>query len=273
MTTFHTIASGSSGNAALLSHGGTHILIDMGISCRKVTAALAELGLSPRDLAAILITHEHADHIGGLATYIKKHQTPILCSPGTSRQLQYRLAGVAPLLRPLPLGMCTRCGDVEVTILPTSHDCQESCAYRLETASGTVGYLTDTGYIPRETAEALLGARLLVLESNHDVEMLRSGPYPMPLKKRVLGPTGHLSNDVAAQFARDSARMGIRTIILAHISKDNNTPQVALNTVGRALEAVGYTGVLAAAPRDSLSREFRLEDALCSECPSSALAS
>lgn len=264
MTTFHTIASGSSGNAALFSHGGTHILIDMGISCRRVLGALKELGLTPRDLTAILITHEHADHISGLATYIKKYQTPILCSPGTARQLQYRLAGVGPLLRSLPMGMRTRCGEVEVTILPTSHDCQESAAYRLKTGAGVLGYLTDTGYIPEETAQALLGSEILVLESNHDVEMLRSGPYPLPLKKRVLGPQGHLSNDVAAHFARDSAQRGTHTIILAHISKENNTPQVALNTVGRALEAAGYTGLLTAAPRDTLSQTFELEKTVCS---------
>ena len=264
LTTFHTFASGSGGNAALFSHAGTHILIDMGISCRRVVGALRELGLAPEDLSAILITHEHNDHIGGLATYIKKYRTPILCSPGTARQLQYRLAGIAPQLRSLPMGMRTCCGDVEVTILPTSHDAQESAAYRLKTAVGTLGYLTDTGYIPEETARALLGSDLLVLESNHDVEMLRSGPYPLPLKKRVLGPQGHLSNDVAALFARDSARLGTHTIILAHISQENNTPQVALNTVGRMLEAAEFDGILTAAPRNGVSQTFRLEKSVCS---------
>jgi len=102
-----------------------------------------------------------------------------------------------------------------------------------------------------------------VLESNHDVEMLRSGPYPYPLKQRVLGPEGHLSNDVAARFAADSAKQGTRDIILAHLSKENNTPQAALNTVGRRLEAAGYTGGLTVAPRDTVSEAHRLERAIC----------
>jgi len=265
MTRFHTIASGSSGNAALFSDGGVHILIDMGISCRKIVAALAQLGLRPDELSAILITHEHTDHIQGLATYIKKHRTPILCSPGTARQLRYRLAGIDPLLRTVPQGGREICGHVEITVLPTCHDCRESSAFRLDTGRTAVGYLTDTGCIPEETAGALLGSDLLVLESNHDVEMLLSGPYPYPLKRRVLGPEGHLSNETAARFAADSARLGTRDIILAHLSAENNTPQVALNAVGRALEAAGYTGKLCVAPRDTVSEEHRLEGRTCSE--------
>jgi phosphoribosyl 1,2-cyclic phosphodiesterase len=237
----------------------------MGISCRRTVTALAQLGVRPEELSAILITHEHTDHIQGLATYIKKYRTPILCSPGTARQLRYRLAGVEPLLRTVPLGGRERCGHVEITLLPTCHDCRESSAFRLDTGDTALGYLTDTGCIPEETASALLGCQLLVLESNHDVEMLRSGSYPYPLKQRVLGPEGHLSNDTAARFAVDSARQGTRDIILAHLSKDNNTPQVALNTVGRALEAAGYTGKLCVAPRDTVSEEHRLEKRICSE--------
>lgn len=265
MTSFHTIASGSSGNASLLSCGSTHLLLDMGISCRRILAALKEAGLSAGDLSGILITHEHTDHIGGLATYIKKHQTPILCTPGTARELRRRLAGVEALLRPIPLGEAQLLEEVRVTALPTSHDCAESAAFRVDTPDGTLGYLTDTGFICQETADALLGAELLVLESNHDVETLLSGPYPYPLKQRVLGPQGHLSNDTAAQFAADSARAGTRDIILAHLSEENNTPQMALNAVGRLLEAAGYTGRLTVAPRSTPGEIHRLERVLCSE--------
>lgn len=266
MTSFCTIASGSSGNASLLSCGNTHLLIDMGISCRRTMTALKELGLSAGDLSGILITHEHTDHIGGLATYIKKYNTPIFCTPGTARQLHYRLAGAAPpLLRPIPFSQAQTLQDLSITALPTSHDCSESAAYRVDTPDGTVGYLTDTGFICEETASALLGAELLVLESNHDVETLLSGPYPYHLKRRVLGPQGHLSNDVAAQFAADSAKAGTRDIILAHLSEENNTPQMALNTVGRMLEAADYTGCLTVAPRSALGEIHRLERVLCSE--------
>ena len=259
MTRFCTFASGSSGNAALLSSGNTHILIDMGISCRRITKSLEQLGLRGEDLSAILITHEHADHIAGLATYIKKHRTPIITTSATGRQLSYRIAGIEPLLRCAEWWEDVAVGTVEVTALPTSHDCGGSCAFRFGTKDGKVGYITDTGYISQETADALMGVRLLVLESNHDVEMLRSGPYPYHLKQRVLGMQGHLSNDTAAAFAMDSVKAGTETIVLAHLSKENNTPQVALNTVGRMLEAVGYSGKLCCAPRDELSEIFVME--------------
>lgn len=259
MTRFCTFASGSSGNAALLSSGNTHILIDMGISCRRIIKSLEQLGLRGEDLSAILITHEHADHIAGLATYIKKHRTPIITTSATGRQLSYRIAGIEPLLRCAEWWEDVAVGTVEVTVLPTSHDCGGSCAFRFGTKDGKVGYITDTGYISQETADALMGARLLVLESNHDVEMLRSGLYPYHLKQRVLGMQGHLSNDTAAAFAMDSVKAGTETIVLAHLSKENNTPQVALNTVGRMLEAVGYSGKLCCAPRDELSEIFVME--------------
>lgn len=259
MTRFCTLASGSSGNAALLSADGTHILIDMGISCRRITQALGALGLRAEDLSAVLITHEHADHIAGLATYIKKYETPIVTTSATARQLSYRIAGIEPRLMCVEWGENAEIGAVRVTVLPTSHDCAGSCAFRFATSGRTVGYITDTGYIPGETAAVLLGSDLLVLESNHDVEMLRSGPYPYPLKQRVLGMQGHLSNEVAAAFAVDSVRAGTKRIILAHLSAENNTPQVALNTVGRWLEAAGFDGELVVAPRGETGKIFVLE--------------
>ena len=263
MTTIRTFASGSSGNAALFSSGETHLLIDMGISCRRICQSLAALGLTPNDLTGVFITHEHTDHIGGLATYIKKYRTPIYAAPAVSRQLSYRLAGIEPLLRPVGLGESVSFGEVEMDILPTSHDCRDSAACHFRTPSGRVGYLTDTGYIPEETGERILGADILVLESNHDVDMLRSGPYPFPLKKRILGPQGHLSNDDAAAYAAASVRAGTRMVLLAHLSDENNTPRRALDTVGRALAETGENVQLAAAPRDTVSEALTLEGAEC----------
>lgn len=263
MTTIRTLASGSSGNAALLSCGETHLLVDMGISCRRICRSLADLGLTPEDLDGVLITHEHTDHIAGLATYIKKYRTPIYCTPAVSRQLEYRLAGVEPLLRPMALGETAVFGEVEALILPTSHDCRESAAWRFDTPEGRVGYLTDTGYVVEETGEALLGSDMLVLECNHDVEMLRAGPYPFPLKQRILGELGHLSNDDAADYAVRSVRAGTRRILLAHLSRENNTPRRALETVGGALAEAGLEVPLAAAPRDAASEAYILEGAGC----------
>lgn len=263
MTAFCTFASGSSGNASLLSRGNTHILIDMGISCRRVCTALKSLGLIPENLTAVLVTHEHGDHIKGLETYVKKYRTPIFCTPAVSRQLSYRIPGIDPLLRTLQFGETARFGDVSAEILPTSHDCRESAAWLFCTPDGRVGYLTDTGYIVEETGRRLLGADLLVLESNHDLEMLREGPYPYPLKQRILGDQGHLSNDTAASFAAASVQAGTRTVLLAHLSKDNNTPEIALRTVSAALAGLDVT--LAAAPRDEMSGVFRLEGTVCRE--------
>lgn len=264
MTTIRTLASGSSGNAALFSRGETHLLIDMGVSCRRICQSLAALGLEPGMLSGVFVTHQHTDHIGGLATYIKKYRTPIYCTPAVSRQLSYRLAGIEPLLRPVGLGEGVSFGDTDLEILPTSHDCAESAACHFRTPEGRVGYLTDTGYIPEETGTRLLGADLLVLESNHDVEMLRSGPYPFPLKKRILGLEGHLSNADAASYAASSVRAGTRAVLLAHLSEENNTPDLALDALRRTLEAAGLSARFSAAPRDTMSEALTLEGAVCS---------
>ena len=260
---FAVLGSGSQGNGTLIASGDTLILVDCGFSLRETERRLALLGVSATQLSAVLVTHEHADHIAGLATYLKSYDAPILCTPGTARQLAYRLAGADRLLRPAGMGEAVEVGACQVTPLPTSHDCRESAAFRVDTPDGAVGYLTDTGYIPEMTGERLLGVELLVLESNHDVETLRSGPYPYYLKQRVLGAFGHLSNDEAAAYAAASARAGTRSIILAHLSRENNTPQMALNAVGRLLEAAGWDGALSVAERDRLSEAFLLERVSC----------
>ena len=247
---FCTFSSSSSGNAALLSCGSTHLLVDAGISYTRIRSGLGALGLSVGDLTAVFITHAHGDHTAGLATCLKRHRDiPIRCSEETARQLCYRFAGIDQVLIPFPLGGRTAAGCCTVTSIPTSHDAPGSTGYRFDGPEGSVGILTDTGILPA-AARCLLGVDLLMLESNHDVETLLSGPYPYPLKDRVLGDLGHLSNETAARFACAAARSGTRQILLAHLSQENNTPQMALNTVGRALEAIGYAGALAVAPRD-----------------------
>ena len=263
MTIYQTIASSSSGNAALLRCGETRLLIDMGISCRRLCQALAAVGVRPEELTAVLISHEHRDHINGLPTYIKKYRTPIVCTPGTARQLSYRMAGIDSLLRPAAMWEQTAFGGVLVTLLATSHDCGEGAAFRIDTPDGAVGILTDTGYIPEATGRQLLGVELLVLESNHDIDLLRSGPYPYALKQRILSDLGHLSNGAAAQFALESAQAGTRRILLAHLSQENNRPGLALRTVGDMLGDWG--GRLATAPADGLSEAFVLERTPCSE--------
>ena len=149
-----------------------------------------------------------------------------------------------------------------VTAFATSHDAAQSMDYRID-GSGSVGILTDTGYVTPEAEEVLPGVGMLVLESNHDVDRLRSGPYPYPLKQRVLGSQGHLSNEDAAAFAARMAACGTECIVLAHLSKENNTPQLAYDAVDRALRAGGARVRLYVAPRDELSPAYETEGTPC----------
>ncbi len=259
MITLHTIASGSEGNCLLLTAGETHILVDAGISCRRINAALAALGLSMADVDAVCVTHEHSDHISGLQTMVRRYDVPICTGPATARQLQYRIAGIAPRLRAVEGAF--RVGGVTITPFPTSHDVSGGMDYRFDCGGAGVGVLTDTGCVTDEAREVLRGVELLVLESNHDVEWLRSGLYPYPLKARILSDRGHLSNDAAAAFAAEMASWGTRQFVLAHLSRENNTPQRAWDTVSAAL--TGYDVTVTVAPRGELSQPFVAEGTLC----------
>ena len=262
MLTVHTFASGSEGNCLLISGEQTHILLDAGISCKRITCSLAALGLRMEDVDAILITHEHSDHISGLATLVKHHHLPIYATAATARQLGYRIAGIEPLLCHIAARDVFRVGEIKVTTFPTSHDAADSVDYRFDSDS-SIGVLTDTGYVTDEASEALSGVDLLVLESNHDVEWLKSGPYPYSLQQRILGDYGHLSNETAARFASQMAQSGTMQFVLAHLSRENNTPQRALETVAQAVTAFG--AAVCVAPRGELSCGYRAEVTGCRE--------
>ena len=267
LTSIHTLASGSSGNALVFSWQGGRLLLDAGISCRRITQSLRTLGMAREDLCAILITHTHSDHISGLQTLLKSTTCPVLASDAACRQLRYRLADIESRLVPLPLCAPFFLDGCTVVPVPTSHDAPGSCGYRLETADGVFALLTDTGYVTEEAEELLPGSDLILLEANHDVEALRSGPYPYYLKERILGPLGHLSNEAAARFAAELARRGASEIVLGHLSQENNTPAMAEAAVGRAL-APFPSCTLSVAPRDTISRAYTLGAA--KGCPSTA---
>lgn len=261
--TLYTIASGSEGNCLLVSCGSTHILLDAGISTRRITASLGLLGLTVADLDGILLTHAHSDHICALQTMVKRHSPPLYATAQTAAQIAQRCAGAAPLLRTVTPGQPFCVGCAAVTAFPTAHDAWGSADYRIDTPGGSFGALTDTGYVTGEAFDALSGVDLLVLESNHDIETLRSGPYPVQLKERILGVRGHLSNDDAARFAAQMAARGTKEIVLAHLSRENNTPAMALDTVQRALEAQGLAVRVSVAPRNELSRCYPVEGSPC----------
>lgn len=260
--TLHTIASGSEGNCLLLRCGGTNLLIDAGISLRRIKAALAALELTMGDVDAILLTHAHTDHIAALGTLCKHHQTPLYASAGAAAQICDKFGAAQYQLRTVRAGEPFTIGAVTVTPFPTSHDAWGSMDYRVDGEGGSMGILTDTGYITDEAHDTLMGVDLLVLESNHDIEWLRSGPYPYYLKERILGAYGHLSNDDAARFAAEMAQRGTKEIVLAHLSRENNTPARALDTVQRALDAAGCAVRLSAAPRCELCR-YEVEVSPC----------
>lgn len=250
--TITTLASGSSGNSTLVSHGGTHILVDCGISCLRIKRALAALGLSPADLAGILITHEHSDHISGLATLFKQFHLPVYCSRGTGRQLTYRIAFLEEVLHPVQPGEGFPLGDITVGTFPTPHDSAESMGYTFCADGRKAAVVTDLGVVTEWVERSAAGADLLVVESNHDPDWVLDGPYPWPLKQRVLGAQGHLSNADCAAFC---ARVGARTVVLAHLSAENNTPELALSTVRAALPD---HVIVEAAPRSEASRRYEV---------------
>lgn len=253
LTTVHTLASGSSGNALLFSCGSTHFLLDAGISCRRISTSLRTLGLTLQDIDAVFVTHTHTDHIAGLQTMLKHTDFPIRGTGRTCRELEYRLAGIWDRVDPLDLCKPISFRDCSVTLFPTSHDAPGSCGYRIDTPDGSMGLLTDTGCITPEAAEILPGTDLVFLEANHDVEALRSGPYPYYLKQRILGNQGHLCNEDAARFAVVLAQAGASEIVLSHLSQENNTPAMAHTAVETALSAAGFAPALSVAPRDTLS--------------------
>ena len=234
-----TFASGSSGNCALLSMDGVHILLDAGISCRRICEHLRLTGINCEDLAAILITHEHSDHIAGLATLAKRCAAPICAPRAVAGYLDRTIAGVSLRLRVTAPEEHLRFGAVTVRCFRTSHDSAESVGWRADGPSGSFALATDSGCVTPEMREGLRGARCVLIEANHDVDMLLSGPYPPYLKRRILSERGHLSNDDCAALAADLAREGTRQILLGHLSRENNSPARALQTVSAALSDSG----------------------------------
>ncbi len=263
MLTVHSIASGSEGNSLLVSAGGTHILVDAGISARRITTALLSLGLTPGDIAGVLVTHEHSDHTAGLATLTKQYRLPLYASGGTAGALCARIPHAADVLHLLPRQGVLTLGDAQVTVFPTSHDAAESIDFRFDCGGAALGVLTDTGCVTPEAEQALQGVDLLVLESNHDEDWLLSGPYPYYLKQRILGNRGHLSNDAAAALAQRMASAGTRQFVLAHLSRENNTPERARQTMARALAGLDVS--VTVAPRAELSGPYIAEVRVCSE--------
>lgn len=239
-----SLGSGSSGNAVLVSTGRTAVLVDAGFPVRTLTSRLRQAGVTPGMLSAVLLTHEHADHARGARAFARRHGIPLIADPRTLKvvfeqpQLVDEQAGPVERLE-LPMGRATKLHDLEVRGFPISHDAVAPCGYVLATDAWRVCVVTDTGEARAEMIEAMRGAHLLVIEANHDVERLRTGPYPWPLKRRILSPTGHLSNEQTAQALLSVLDDGPRWVWLAHLSRTNNTPDLARAHVKSSLRQAG----------------------------------
>jgi len=244
-----TFASGSTGNCSLISDGEVNILIDAGISMRRIASCLSELGLTPRDISGVLITHEHSDHISGLPMLVKHYGT-IVFAP---KELEPVLVSMKPQLsqyiQSFEIEKVFNIGCLKITPFRTPHDSKFSVGYRIE-GSAVFAYATDTGYVTDSMLKGLKGADAAVIEANHDVDMLENGPYPYHLKCRILSPYGHLSNYNCGRLAAALAGSGTKHIILGHLSRENNTPQKAYETVSAALS--GFEVSLSVAPMDEM---------------------
>lgn len=243
-----SLASGSSGNCYVVKTENTCILVDAGISGKQIFERLATLGIDGLP-SAVLVTHEHSDHISGLAAMLKK-KIPVYTSEGTLEALKEK--GLIADDREcaamsFKTGEAFCIGDLNVSSFRLSHDAADPCGYSFSADDARVTILTDTGYVTDESFSYMQRSDLLVLESNHDVSMLRIGRYPWFLKQRILSDKGHLSNDAAAEalakllkadslFGRDTKR----TVLLAHLSKENNFPQMAMATLSNVLESEGF---------------------------------
>ncbi len=246
-----TFASGSSGNCALVTAGETRLLIDAGISFLKIRQYLGMNGCTPEAIDGILITHEHSDHIKGLKTLLKRTDIPLFAP----RTVASRLWGMLPesdgKLNPIPVETEITLGDLRFTAFPTPHDTPQSVGYRLEDGTHTFCLCTDLGHVTDVVLDYLTDADAVVIEANHDEEMLKLGPYPVPLKRRILSDNGHLSNHACARLAVTLAEHGTEQFVLGHISKENNTPRLAYDTVAEALNRSGHGDTyLAAAPAE-----------------------
>ena len=240
---FASLGSGSEGNALIVQVGATVVMMDCGFGLAATEARLARAGLMPDDIDAILVTHEHSDHIGGVARFARKHQRPVWLTHGTAKVFNQ---GALPnaLINFVDPHEAFLVGDIQVTPYFVPHDAFEPVQYVFSDGSARLGVLTDTGSITAHIEKTLSGCDALVLECNHDLDMLMNGPYPPSLKKRVAGKFGHLDNLTAASLlaAIDCSRL--KHILAAHLSQRNNLPALATAALAGALGCEsGWIGI------------------------------
>ncbi len=240
MMRYCSLFSGSSGNCTYIAVKNGGVLVDTGVSAKRIGQALDEREIDPRSIKAVLVTHEHTDHVAGLRVLCKRYGWPVLASAGTLDALaQSGCVTEEQRLYAVTAGKPFAIGDLKITPFATPHDSRASLGFRFDADDRAMAVATDMGYMTPEVMTYLCGCQLLHIESNHDPVMLHNGPYPYPLKMRILSDRGHLSNDACAAVLPELVQAGATRIALAHLSAHNNTPQLAERTARDALAAQG----------------------------------
>jgi phosphoribosyl 1,2-cyclic phosphodiesterase len=239
------LASGSKGNCTLLSSSQASVLVDAGLSCKETLKRMKAAGEDPQQITAIVISHEHADHVAGLQVLARKLQVPIYMTEATyhswRRVTKDKEGNPAKLDRRehFQAGRSFAIADITVTPFTIPHDAADPCGFTFKADGVKVGIVTDLGYLPYSVKDHLRGCDGLMIESNHDLEMLRNGPYPWMVKQRVMSRVGHLSNSALAEFFQKDYDGSAAFLVLAHLSEHNNHPDIALKAAKDALDLQG----------------------------------
>lgn len=239
MARFCSLFSSSSGNCTYIGSAGSGVLIDAGVSAKQISLKLNSIGVSEDGIGAVFVTHEHGDHVKGLRVFASKYNIPVYATEGTLKELEKSgvINGKFPVF-PIDGGM--EINGQLISPFRTSHDAAQSCGYTVTTSDDRkICVATDTGVVTDEMRSALTGCDLVLIESNHDIGMLRNGSYPYLLKRRILSDTGHLSNLACSDFITELVKSGTTRFFLGHLSKENNIPSLAYKTSQSALQCAG----------------------------------
>ena len=243
------MGSGSTGNALYCEAGGYGFLVDAGFSPRQIEGRLNSIGARAQDLQAILLSHEHGDHVRGAVPFSKRYGTPLHMNAGTSQGLTADWGGYPGDRVLFGTGNAFSLGPFEVNTFPIPHDAREPVGFLISFEGTKIGVAVDIGAITIDLVAALSGVNCLILEANHDRRLLEEGPYPSTVKARIAGPLGHLANDETAAFLAQVQHRGLRQVVLAHLSETNNRPDRAKGTAKAVLDGSGVSLCVAASRR------------------------
>lgn len=244
------LSSGSGGNATVIRSGATAVLLDAGVSCRTLLSRLSSVNMDPDSIGAILISHGHNDHIRGIVAIARRLGARVFASASAIKQADLSAAIGEEQVSVIEAGSGFRVGELNIDPFPVPHDAPETFGFTITDGRSKLGIATDLGSLTMDVVQGFMGCDALVIESNHDERMLLEGPYPLSLKKRVRGPEGHLSNTDTAELLRCVAHRDLKHVVLAHLSAQNNRPELTLAAARKALKG-------RAAPRVSLGWQRR----------------